>query len=186
MSESFNIVDLTFILIIIFGGVQGFISGMIVSLVSIISIIITIFFYTSFSSFISNLLIPFVDNPKMLPYLTAALMLLSMTFISMITGKIAQKALHATSFGVVDKILGAIFGGFKWFFIGMALFWMISISNQKMRENYFEKSFLCTSMKPILTYLMKKIEDSNEKIQKANQIKHQRIEKKKRYKYSKL
>ncbi len=170
--QQFGVLDILFLFVILIGAIGGFRSGMIVALFSIAGIAFSIFFYAAFSQIARGFLKPWVENMKMLPYLTAALMFGVMTIVSMLTGKIVQRLVTMTPLGIVDKLLGGIIGASKWFFFAGAISWMIGKANNTIKEQYLDKAASYRFVDPMMSSLMNKITAGNDTMtQKA--AKHQ-------------
>lgn len=168
--KAVGILDIVIIFAIIAGAILGFRSGIFVQLSSLIGIGFSIFFYTKFYTIISNYIKPWVDNERMLPYISTAILFIGSSIFSMIIGQILKMLIRKTPFGIFDRILGAIIGAAKWFFFTGLIVWMIGIANKKIRTKFIEKSYSQKILHAIMPNIFKKMTEfpGGEKLQKMN------------------
>ena len=120
--DSFNLLDVFFILILIYNVVQCFFKGFSLSLISfmkwVISTIITIILVPKLQPLVSEYIqSEFINNLG----LGIAIFIFTL-FITILIGKTLSKAVTWTGVGSIDKVFGFLFGFFKGYIVSVCLF----------------------------------------------------------------
>lgn len=120
-----NGLDIALGIVLILGLYKGFKKGLFVELASLLGLIAGVFGAIYFSHIIGNLLANNVDwEPK---YVNLAAFAATFTIIVVaisMAGKMLSKIADFTGLGIINKLLGALFGGLKVAFIlSVALMW---------------------------------------------------------------
>ena len=120
--DSFNLLDVFFILILIYNVVQCFLKGFSLSLISfmkwVISTVITIILVPKLQPLVSEYIqSEFINNLG----LGIAIFIFTL-FITILIGKTLSKAVTWTGVGSIDKVFGFLFGFFKGYVVSVCLF----------------------------------------------------------------
>tara|TARA_B100001063_G_scaffold229688_1_gene242141 strand:- start:9222 stop:9755 length:534 start_codon:yes stop_codon:yes gene_type:complete len=120
--SNFNLLDISFLIILIYNTIQCFLKGFSLSLISfmkwILSTIITIILVPRFQPVVSEYIeSEFVNNIG----LGIGIFVLTL-FIIILIGKTLSKAVTWTGVGTIDKGFGFLFGFFKGYIVSVCLF----------------------------------------------------------------
>ena len=118
-NQTMNTFDIIITALLLFGFIRGLFKGLFLEIASFIALIAGIYGAIHFSHFIKDLLLPHVTWDE--KYIT--LVSFTITFIVIVvaitlTGKLFTKIADFASLGILNKLLGGIFGALK---IGFAL-----------------------------------------------------------------
>ena len=134
-----NVLDIIFLIILIYCIIQCFLMGFSLSLISfmkwILSTIITIILVPKFQPFVSEYIqSEFINNVG----LGIAIFIFTL-FITILIGKTLSKTITWTGVGAIDKGFGLLFGLFKGYIVSVCLFsifnWFYPYQNMGISEN---------------------------------------------------
>ena len=122
LTNSINIFDLVFSIILFYSVIQCFLKGFSLSLISfmkwILSTIITIIVVPKLQPIVSEYIqSDFINNIGL-----GATIFIFTLFITILIGKSLNRAVTWTGVGTVDKIFGFLFGFFKGYIVAVCLF----------------------------------------------------------------
>jgi membrane protein required for colicin V production len=161
-----NIFDIIIAALLIFGFVRGVMKGLFVEVASLVALIAGVYGAIHFSYFIGDILNEYVSWSEEYVSLTA----FAGTFIVIIIviaflGKILTKLADFASLGVINKILGGVFGALK---IGLILsvvfifFGKINDTIPFMKKKTLEESILYEPVKKVAPTIFPSIIKSEE------------------------
>ena len=121
-TNSVNVLDIFFLIILIYSVVQCFIKGFSLSLISfmkwVLSTIITIILVPKLQPIVSEYIqSEFINNIGL-----GVVIFVFTFFITILTGKTLSKAITWTGVGPIDKGFGFLFGFFKGYIVSVCLF----------------------------------------------------------------
>jgi membrane protein required for colicin V production len=119
---------------IIWGFYKGFKKGLIVELASILAIILGVYACSKFSDTVSNFLGSNLHTHISSLYLTVisvAIVFIGILILVFFLAKRIQKLAEALFLGIANRILGGIFGAFKWALLISMLLYLFDILNNK-------------------------------------------------------
>lgn len=136
-----NIIDIILGILLLIGLTRGLSKGLFVSLASLIALTTGIYFAIHFSHIVGNYISKSVDWSESTINLTA----FAITFILIIlgvslAGKILTKIADFAALGMINTLLGGLFGVLKMAFIASVIFMFIDGLNQKI--TFIEKETL--------------------------------------------
>jgi len=111
----YNIIDIVILIPIIFGFIHGLLRGLVREIISIVAIGVGIIASKLFAPKFAPLLMSAINMPDWLAKtLTYVIIFVGISLLCQVLGKLLRKFLKSVSLGWFDKLLGAIFGAFKW------------------------------------------------------------------------
>lgn len=128
-----NFVDIILGILLLWGLIRGLSKGLFVSLASLIALIAGIYFAVHFSHIAGDYLSKSVSWGEG----TLGLVAFAITFIIVVVGislagKLLTKIADFAALGIVNKLLGGLFGALKMAFITSVIFMFIDGLNQKI------------------------------------------------------
>jgi len=159
-----NIVDIIIIVILIFAAVRGFITGLFSSVASLVAIIAGVFCAIHYSHYVEA---EFQDSVLEWSSNTYKIASFAITFLVVILtilflGKLLTKLADISSLGLLNKILGGIFGALKWSLILSLIFLLFDKFNKTIpfvEKETLEESILYSPVKSIIPTLFPAIMD---------------------------
>ncbi len=111
-----NVIDIIILVILLFAAVRGFLKGLFDAVASLVAIVAGVFCAIHFSYYAENFLTSSVLEWS---EQTNRIVAFAVTFLGVVlavvfVGKILTKLADITALGLLNKILGAIFGVLKW------------------------------------------------------------------------
>ena len=163
-----NVLDIALGALILFGLVRGLMKGLFVEVASIVALILGIYGAIHFSNFVAEFLESRVEWDEQYINITA----FAMTFIIIViaialAGKALTKLADFASLGILNKLLGGVFGALK---IGLILSVILIVFNKMnstiplIEEHEIEDSILYSPVKSIAPLIFPSIikADKNE------------------------
>ena len=159
-----NIVDIIIIVILIFAAVRGFITGLFSSVASLVAIVAGVFCAIHYSHYVEA---EFQDSVLEWSSNTYKIASFAITFLVVILtilflGKLLTKLADISSLGLLNKILGGIFGALKWSLILSVIFLLFDKFNKTIpfvEKETLEESILYSPVKSIIPTLFPAIMD---------------------------
>ena len=159
-----NIVDIIIVVILIFAAVRGFITGLFSSVASLVAIIAGVFCAIHYSHYVEA---EFQDSVLEWSSNTYKIASFAITFLVVILtilflGKLLTKLADISSLGLLNKILGGIFGALKWSLILSVIFLLFDKFNKTIpfvEKESLEESILYSPIKSIIPTLFPAIMD---------------------------
>ncbi|MGY8908306.1 MAG: CvpA family protein [Flavobacteriales bacterium] len=159
-----NIVDIIIVVILIFAAVRGFITGLFSSVASLVAIVAGVFCAIHYSHYVEA---EFQDSVLEWSSNTYKIASFAITFLVVILtilflGKLLTKLADISSLGLLNKILGGIFGALKWSLILSVIFLLFDKFNKTIpfvEKETLEESILYSPVKSIIPTLFPAIMD---------------------------
>ncbi|EAQ42856.1 CvpA family protein [Polaribacter sp. MED152] len=161
-----NVIDIIIIVILLFAAVRGFMTGLFAAIASLVAIIAGVFCAIHYSYYIEYAL---NDSVLEWSHQTNKIVAFAVTFLAVVlavifVGKLLTKLADITALGLLNKILGAIFGALKWSFILSVIFLLFDKFNKTIpfvEEEMLEESVMFYPIKSIIPTLIPSIMDED-------------------------
>ena len=148
-----NVFDIIIAALLLFGLVRGIMKGLFIEVASLVALIAGVYGAIHFSYFTSNFLKEYVSFQQ--EYISLASF--AITFVVIIVaitllGKVLTKIANFASLGIINKILGGVFGVLKVGLILSIIFIFFGKMNETIpfvKKETLEKSILYSSVKKI-------------------------------------
>lgn len=158
-----NILDIIIASLLLFGFVRGLMKGLLVEVASLVALITGVYGAIHFSFFIENYLVEIVSWNK--EYI--ALCAFVVTFICIVVliaflGKLLTKLADVIALGILNKILGGVFGALKICLILSVIFvFFVKVNNTIpfVKKEIIETSILFQPVKNIVPTIFPSIFD---------------------------
>jgi membrane protein required for colicin V production len=128
------ITNVILVIPLIWGFYKGFRKGLIVELASILAIILGVYACSKFSDVVANFLGANLHTHLSSLYLSVisvAIVFIGILILVFFIAKRIQKVAEALFLGIANRILGGIFGAFKWAFLISVFLYLFDILNAK-------------------------------------------------------
>jgi len=149
-----NIFDIVIIILLLFGFVRGLMKGFFVEIASLLALILGIYGAIHFSYFVADYLKDSVSWEEKYISITAfAITFLVIVILISLLGKILTKMASFVALGIINKLLGGVFGAFKVALILSVLFLFFHGMNDKISyvdEEMLEESIVYKPIKEIV------------------------------------
>lgn len=114
-----EVIDIILAALLLFGFVRGLMKGFFVELASLVSLVAGVYGAIHFSYFVGNLLKDSVDwEEKYISIVAFAVTFIVIVIVISLLGKLFTKVADFASLGILNKLLGGVFGALK---IGLIL-----------------------------------------------------------------
>ena len=167
-----NVLDIALGALILFGLVRGLIKGLFVEVASIVALIVGIYGAIHFSNFMAEFLESRVNWDEQYINITAFAITFTIIVIAIaLAGKALTKLANFASLGILNKLLGGVFGALK---IGLVLSIILIIFNKMnstiplVEKHEIEDSILYKPVKSLAPMIFPNIIDVEEKKDEAN------------------
>lgn len=161
-----NIIDIILIVILIFAAVRGFITGLFSSVASLVAIVAGVFCAIHYSHYIEaefqDSVLEWSSNTYKIASFAITFLVVILTIIFL--GKLLTKLADISSLGLLNKLLGGIFGALKWSLLLSVIFLLFDKFNKTIpfvHQETLEESILFTPVKSIVPTLFPAILDDN-------------------------
>lgn len=140
---SMNYLDIIISIFLLYGIVKGFSNGIIIEISNIISVFLAIYLGIHFSEFIYPHLSvdKLSDYSNIIPLVSFLIVFVIIIIIIKSLGEIINKIANKLAFGIISKLLGAIFGMIKLLVISMFLL-VVVVDYGVIKKETQEKSVL--------------------------------------------
>ncbi|AUP79658.1 CvpA family protein [Flavivirga eckloniae] len=109
-----SVIDIVLGALILFGLVRGFMKGLFVEIASLVALIAGVYGAIHFSNFAGDFLESKVDwNEKTINIVAFAITFVIIVLAIALAGKALTKLANFAALGIINKILGGVFGGLK-------------------------------------------------------------------------
>ena len=159
-----NIVDIIIVVILIFAAVRGFITGLFSSVASLVAIIAGVFCAIHYSHYVEaefqDSVLEWSSNTYKIASFAITFLVVVLTILFL--GKLLTKLADISSLGLLNKILGGIFGALKWSLILSVIFLLFDKFNKTIpfvEKETLEESILYSPVKSIIPTLFPAIMD---------------------------
>lgn len=152
-----NYIDIVIGGLLVYGFVRGFIKGLFVEVASILALIVGIYGAIHFSYYIGDFLQQKVDwDQQYINLIAFALTFMVIIFSVSLLGKVLTKIANFAALGLLNKLLGAVFGGLKIAIILGAILVFVDRANQSFQfinQNTLDHSITYTKVKDLGNYI---------------------------------
>ncbi|WP_339880916.1 CvpA family protein [Polaribacter vadi] len=159
-----NIVDIIIVVILIFAAVRGFITGLFSSVASLVAIVAGVFCAIHYSHYVEaefqDSVLEWSSNTYKIASFAITFLVVVLTILFL--GKLLTKLADISSLGLLNKILGGIFGALKWSLILSVIFLLFDKFNKTIpfvEKETLEESILYSPVKSIIPTLFPAIMD---------------------------
>lgn len=161
-----NVIDIVIAVILIFAAVRGFMTGLFSAIASLVAIVAGVFCAIHFSYYVEYEL---NDSVLEWSHQTNKIVAFAVTFLFVVlaiifVGKLLTKLADITALGLLNKILGAIFGALKWSLLLSVIFLLFDKFNKTIPfvdKEMLESSVLFYPVKSIVPTLFPAILDDD-------------------------
>ena len=161
-----SVLDIILIALIGFGLVRGFFKGFFVEVASLVALVAGVYGAIHFSYFVSEFLETKTEwNEKTINVTAFAITFLIIVLTISLAGKALTKLASLAMLGIVNKLLGGVFGGLKMALIASILLIKMNSTIPFLSEEELEESTLyepIKSLTPLIFPNIIKSEDSEE------------------------
>ncbi|MDN4164585.1 CvpA family protein [Cytophagales bacterium LB-30] len=138
-----NTFDIILLVLLGIGAFMGFRKGLIMEVISLLAIILAI--VGSFK--LLHWGMAFIQEKtgyfdSLLPFIAFVLLFIGILVLVNLLGKAVKKIIDLTPFGLIDNMVGALLGIFKWGLALSVIVWLASSASVEIPENFTQDSFL--------------------------------------------
>ena len=156
-----NTVDIILSLVLLYGLVRGFFRGLLAELASLVGIIAGIYGAVHFSQFLGDILSSQVDwQPRYVNLISFAITFIIIVFLVSLAGKMLTKVAAFAALGVVNKLLGGVFGLLKSAFVASVIIMFFKATNERIEiieDRTLEESILYEPVEGIAPIILPSI-----------------------------
>ncbi len=156
-----NTVDIILSLVLLYGLVRGFFRGLLAELASLVGIVAGIYGAVHFSHFIGSFLSHYIEwKPQYLNLVAFALTFILIVFLISLAGKMMTKIAAFAALGIVNKLLGGIFGLIKSAFVASVIIMFFKATNERIevvKDKTLEDSILYEPVEVIAPIILPSI-----------------------------
>lgn len=157
-----NVLDLFFIVPILFGAYKGYVKGLFIEIIGILAFIVALVVGFKFLGIGMNWLAPAIGENtanRFLPYLSFAIIFFPTIFLINKLGWMLSRALRFTILGTIDGFAGAIVGVFTWVF-GISVFlWLLNAIDIKLPPHLTDESVTYPVITKVAPSVISKVSD---------------------------
>ncbi len=138
-----NLLDLLFILPLLYGAYSGYHKGLLIELIGIAGFIVAIIVGFKFLGIGMNVISPIIGEAmanRFLPYLSFTLIFFPTILLLNKFGWMLRRVLRFTILGTIDGFAGALLGIFTWLFGMSTCFWLLSTMDVKLPKKLTDES----------------------------------------------
>lgn len=151
-----NYIDIIILLFLLFGAFRGFSKGLVIEVATLAGLILGVYISIRYSSYTEGILRDFMNiTSEYISYIALAVTFIVVVVGVYILGKLLTKLVDIISLGLVNKLLGTLFGVVKYFIIVCVLLMIVDALNEKFQfisEEAIQKSLL---FQPFLNFAEK-------------------------------
>lgn len=166
-----SIIDIVLGALLLFGLIRGAIKGLFVEIASLCALVLGVFGAIHFSYFVADLLEPKVDwDEKTMNIVAFAITFVIIVLAISLAGKALTKLADFAALGILNKLLGGVFGTLK---IGLILSVLLVVFNKLnntlpfMEEEELEESILYKPVKSLVPMIFPTLIKSGEELELA-------------------
>lgn len=151
-----NYIDIIILLFLLFGAFRGFSKGLVIEVATLAGLILGVYISIRYSTYTEGILRDFLNvTSEYISYIALAVTFIVVVVGVYILGKLLTKLVDIISLGLVNKLLGTLFGVVKYFIIVCVLLMIVDALNEKFQfisEETIQKSLL---FQPFLNFAEK-------------------------------
>ena len=156
-----NTVDIILSLVLLYGLVRGFFRGLLTELASLIGIVAGIYGAVHFSHFLGEILSRHVDwETQYINLISFAITFVLIVFLVSLAGKMLTKVAAFAALGIVNKLLGGVFGLIKSAFVASVIIMFFKATNERIEiveDKTLEESILYDPVQSIAPVILPSI-----------------------------
>lgn len=157
-----NYIDIILATLLIWGLVRGFGKGLFSSLASLVALVVGLYVAVHFSDMVGSYFFPDTseDNHTSIKLASFAITFVLVIILVTLAGKILTKIADFASLGILNKILGAVFGVLKMAFIASAILMLVDAGNRSLnffKQETLDQSYLYEPIRKIAPIVLPKI-----------------------------
>jgi len=163
-----NIIDIVLGALLLFGLIRGTMKGLFVEIASLFALVLGVFGAIHFSYFVADLIEPKVDwDEKTMNIVAFATTFVIIVLAISLAGKALTKLADFAALGMLNKLLGGVFGALK---IGLILSVLLIVFNKLnktlpfMEEEELEESILYKPVKSLAPMIFPTLIKSGEEL----------------------
>lgn len=153
-----NLIDSICLIILIYGSYKGFKNGIVGELLSFLGILLGIYLSKTYYPIVDEYLATIFDSTNQLVSLISVILIFSVTIIlTKILSKVITKALNVMALGLLNKLIGSIFGLLKYLLILCIITFIFSKANDVfvlIETNKIEKTQIFSKIQKINDYIL--------------------------------
>jgi len=156
-----NTVDIILSLVLLYGLVRGFFRGLLAELASLIGIVAGIYGAIHFSHFLGDFLSEHVEwKIQYINLISFAITFVLIVFLISLAGKMLTKIATFAALGIVNKLLGGVFGFIKSAFVVSVIIMFFKATNERIEiieDKTLEESILYEPVESIAPIILPSI-----------------------------
>ena len=153
-----NLIDSICLIILIYGSYKGFRNGIVGELLSFLGILLGIYLSKTYYPIVDEYLATIFDSTNQLVSLISVILIFSVTIIlTKILSKVITKALNVMALGLLNKLIGSIFGLLKYLLILCIITFIFSEANDIfvfIETNKIEETQIFSKIQKINDYIL--------------------------------
>lgn len=148
----FQWVDIIFIIIIGLSSITGLLRGFVKEAIALGVWIVAVWAGYNYSGVVSPYIQPYIQNPSILSILSFVVVVLGVLIVGGIANLIIGLFLRGSGLGVMDSILGGLFGFCRGVFILSLIFAILSMTSLPYQQ-YVRSSLVYNQMLPVINWI---------------------------------
>ena len=153
-----NLIDSICLIILIYGSYKGFKNGIVGEVLSFLGILLGIYLSKTYYLVIDEYLVTVFDSTNQLVSIISVILIFSVTIIlSKILSKVITKALNVMALGLLNKLIGSVFGLLKYLLILCKMTFVFSKANDIfviIEKNKIEETQIFSKVQKINDYVL--------------------------------
>ena len=153
-----NLIDSICLIILIYGSYKGFKNGIVSELLSFFGILLGIYLSKTYYLSVDKYLVTVFDSTNQLVSLISVILIFTLTIISSkILSKVITKALNIMALGLLNKLIGSVFGLLKYLLILCIITFVFSKANDVfvfIETNKIEETQIFSKIQKINDYIL--------------------------------
>ena len=153
-----NLIDSICLIILIYGSYKGFKNGIVGEVLSFLGILLGIYLSKTYYLVIDEYLVTVFDSTNQLVSIISVILIFSVTIIlSKILSKVITKALNVMALGLLNKLIGSVFGLLKYLLILCIMTFVFSKANDVfvfIETNKIEETQIFSKIQKINDYIL--------------------------------
>jgi len=141
-----NTIDIILIIPLLWGFYKGFTKGLVIEVASLVSLALATYGGIHFSKFVSELLkTKYNFQSEHLHLISFSIIFISVVIFVFLLAKLLSKFLNIIALGLLNKLLGAVFGTIKFALILSVMVFIVNSADEKIKfipDETKEKSML--------------------------------------------
>ena len=153
-----NLIDSICLIILIYGSYKGFKNGIVSEVLSFFGILLGIYLSKTYYLSVDKYLVTVFDSTNQLVSLISVILIFTLTIIlSKILSKLITKALNIMALGLLNKLIGSVFGLLKYLLILCIITFIFSKANDLfvfIEANKIEETQIFSKIQKINDYIL--------------------------------